>query len=67
MLKQEDLSPYYTINLNNDFIIEFPDKDTYYDKNQRCWISKRKDFELYYDRKEKANAARLPESESLIP
>ncbi len=67
MLKQEDLSPYYTFNLNNDFIIEFPDKDTYYDKNQRRWISKRKDFELYYDRKEKANAARLPESESLIP
>jgi hypothetical protein len=67
MLKQEDLSPYYTTNSDKDFIIEFPDKETYYDKDQRRWISKREDFELYYDRKEKANAARLPDTVNQVP
>lgn len=40
MIHQEDLSPYYTENTKDEFIIEFPDKDVQYNVEQRRWISK---------------------------
>ncbi|MBA4153075.1 MAG: hypothetical protein C0512_01875 [Flavobacterium sp.] len=36
----EDLTPYYTENAKGEFYIEFPDSNTYYDKNKRKWVSK---------------------------
>jgi hypothetical protein len=36
----EDLTPYYTKNSNGEFYIEFPDDNTFYDKNTRKWQSK---------------------------
>ncbi|OYQ37854.1 hypothetical protein CHU92_07375 [Flavobacterium cyanobacteriorum] len=36
----EDLSPYYTKNANGESYIEFPDENTYYDKNSRGWKTK---------------------------
>jgi len=36
----EDLTPYYTKNSKGEFYIEFPDENTFYDKNARKWQSK---------------------------
>ncbi len=36
----KDLSEYETANSNPEFYIEFPDNNTYYDKNERVWITK---------------------------
>ncbi len=37
MVKGEDLSPYYTVNVGDTEHIEFPDKKVRYDKDQRRW------------------------------
>ena len=39
-IEGEDLTPYYTENAKGEFYIEFPDSNTYYDKNKRKWVSK---------------------------
>ena len=39
-LNDENLTPFYTENSKGEFYIEFPDNNTYYDKNQRKWMSK---------------------------
>lgn len=40
MIAQKDLSQYYTENAGTEYI-EFPDSETYYDEEQRIWISTR--------------------------
>ena len=53
MVNEEDLSPYYTENSNGKEIIEFPNSEVKYDKNQRTWISSRIDpLEEFYKEKE---------------
>lgn len=37
MVAGEDLSPYYTDNIGDMEHIEFPDRNTYYDKENRKW------------------------------
>lgn len=37
MVKNEDLSPYFTINSGDDFYIQFPDGLVYYDAEERLW------------------------------
>ncbi len=39
-VNEEDLSPYYTANSNGEFYIEFPDQNTYYNKESRRWQTK---------------------------
>jgi hypothetical protein len=52
MVKGEDLSPYYPQNSGDEEIIEFPDAETYYDKQQRMWISTRENpLKEFYDEK----------------
>jgi hypothetical protein len=36
-INNEDLKPYYTVNSNPEFYIEFPDEQTYYDTLNRIW------------------------------
>lgn len=40
-IEGEDLTPFYTANSNGEFYIEFPDQNTYYDKEARLWKSNR--------------------------
>lgn len=49
MVRQQDLSAYYTVNTPNDFIIEFPNEETFFEKQQRRWISTREDMNRYYE------------------
>lgn len=52
MVKGEDLSPYYPQNSGDEEIIEFPDAETHYDKQQRMWISTRENpLQEFYDEK----------------
>lgn len=37
----EDVTPYYTANSKGEFYIEFPDDNTYYDKETRIWAVKK--------------------------
>ena len=39
-IKGNDLKPFYTENSKGEFYIEFPDRNTYYDKKSRTWVSK---------------------------
>lgn len=39
MVKNEDLSPFYPENSDPDYIIEFPNTHTYFDVENRMWIS----------------------------
>ncbi len=41
-INQEDLSPYYTVNSQPEFYIEFPDQNTYFDTQKRMWVLKNK-------------------------
>jgi hypothetical protein len=41
MVAGRDLSPYYPENSGDRYIIEFPNRDVYYDPASRRWISKR--------------------------
>lgn len=43
MLQGEDLTPYYSENSKWIEYIEFPDKETSYNKEQRKWVSTRED------------------------
>ncbi len=53
-IKGEDLSPYYTANSNGVEYIEFPDQETWYDKEARIWRSEREDvLEPYRKLKQK--------------
>jgi hypothetical protein len=49
MVKGEDLSPYYPQNSGKEEFIEFPDENTFYDREKRQWVSKLPDvLEPYY-------------------
>lgn len=37
MIQGKDLSPYFTENSLDDYIIEFPSKEVYFDKTSRTW------------------------------
>lgn len=41
MIKEEDLSAYYTENQKNKYFIEFPDKDVHYNVELKRWVSKK--------------------------
>lgn len=40
MIQGKDLSPYYPENSGDDYIIEFPSKEVYFDKTSRTWKRK---------------------------
>lgn len=41
LIEKEDLKPYYTVNSEPDFYIEFPDERTYFDTKKRVWDIKK--------------------------
>lgn len=56
-IKGENLEPFYTVNSNGVEYIEFPDQETWYDKDARTWRSEREDvLEPYRKLKEKSTA-----------
>jgi len=40
MINNEDLSPYYPENSGKEEYIEFPNSDTYFDTDERVWVSR---------------------------
>lgn len=52
MVRGEDLSMYYPENSGDEWIIEFPDSENYYDTEKRRWISTRENpLEKFYEKK----------------
>lgn len=46
MVEGKDLSRYYPENSGDEYIIEFPSKDVYFDSNERVWRSRLPNFNL---------------------
>lgn len=60
LIKGQDLSPYYTENSNGVEYIEFPDEETWYDKEARTWRSERADvLEPYRILRNRRDSARV--------
>jgi hypothetical protein len=62
MVQQEDLKPYYIENSGGKEYIEFPNKEVWYDKKTRQWISSRVDpLQEFYEEKIQRTQLKLNE------
>jgi hypothetical protein len=62
MVQQEDLKPYYIENSGGKEYIEFPNKEVWYDKKIRQWISSRVDpLQEFYEEKIQRTQLKLNE------